>query len=686
MSSKFFTFTVILTSGQAAVLDIEPAISINDAGKIAFVGSTASGQGVFVSDVGTSPTLVSFPMPTVARTYGREVQINNAGKVAAIDVVAGAGSQRRARLWDSSNPGTSVIFGRSSVPPSDPAFFDSLGNFTSVSPNASVAFAGLVNPATTAPAAWNIHLSNVAVGRMDSATRVYSLGANSFFRLSCTDNAVLVGSKTGTAKKIVACFTGGVAVTIAETGSQWEDLGVRTSVCDDGRIIVFYGDLTTAGATALTASNADAVPFPLRPGRGVFASLALGSAPLSQRCTIRLAGETGNGEVDPGERLSVPPGSSDSGPDLNYDGSPEWGLTWAPDQGDVRVSVSDLQPSPTAGAVSKASVVYMANDPINGGAKAVFCSRLNVFHDAGGSAVRAGVEAPIQVARAGETLQGLSVTDLAIHDAVSGTGLIALWVNTGTSRAVLKAERNTRIMDNSTTTGPPQAFINTINARPRIDPDSPLVDYVAPGVAGATTRTAYNQIVLHATVGRERGNIRDVAEDAEPGIHYLISREGRITQVIPERLVANHAAPNNRTSIGIELVDDYNGNVGSGTGHREDNNWLTPVQMRKTARLVRDIALRHGIPLTHLAVLPSALHPATNGSRPATVPFNNQGDANYQQGNEALAEDGYGPAVQGIIAHGQILNRTDGKDDPRIFDWNAFMTLVNQASLQRFDQ
>ena len=34
---------------------------------------------------------------------------------------------------------------------------------------------------------------------------------------------------------------------------------------------------------------------------------------------------------------------------------------------------------------------------------------------------------------------------------------------------------------------------------------------------------------------------------------------------------------------------------------------------------------------------------------------------------------------RGILAHGQVFERTQGKDDPRIFNWHEFMTRVNEG-------
>jgi hypothetical protein len=455
---------------------------------------------------------------------------------------------------------------------------------------------------------------------------------------------------------------------------------VRPSVSDDGLAIVFHGDLTAEGAKALTTLDGDLVPMPLRPGTGIFASIALGSSPAGSRVTIRLAGVSGNGELDPGERMPLPPGTTELGPDFNYDGVADWGLAWDASLVDSRSGISSFATT-TAGSPTTSAL-----DSVNGSSKAVFRTRINVVRDASGNLVSAGCEAPVRVLKVGDTAAGLAVSDLSLHDSVNASGQTAIWVKTATNSAIIRADPRKRILADRVTGGLPQAYIDTINGRDRFAPDSPLVDHVVPGEPANATRTAFNQVVMHATVGGEAGSLRTLSESSVPGIHYLVSRQGRVTQIIREDSVSNHAPPNNRTSIGIELVDDFNGTEGAGTGHREDPNWLTPVQMRKAARLVHDITKRRGIPLAHPAVLPATLHPASNGNRPAGVAFNNQGDANYLQSALAPARDGYTPTFRGVIAHGQILDRTNGKDDPRIFDWPAFEAISATPVVLRLDQ
>jgi hypothetical protein len=78
------------------------------------------------------------------------------------------------------------------------------------------------------------------------------------------------------------------------------------------------------------------------------------------------------------------------------------------------------------------------------------------------------------------------------------------------------------------------------------------------------------------------------------GAHYLVdSVAGTTVQMADERLVVFHDACFNEESIGIE----HEGYVEAG------KRWYSDDQLRASARLVRDIARRHDIPLTRQHIL-----------------------------------------------------------------------------------
>jgi hypothetical protein len=103
------------------------------------------------------------------------------------------------------------------------------------------------------------------------------------------------------------------------------------------------------------------------------------------------------------------------------------------------------------------------------------------------------------------------------------------------------------------------------------------------------TGRAVRHIVIHATEGSFSTIFEYFRrEGTRVGAHYLVrASDGLPVQMIDERAVAFHDACFNETSIGIEH-EGY-----SGVGER----WFGDALYRSSARLVRDIAARHGIPL-----------------------------------------------------------------------------------------
>ncbi len=89
--SVYYDFNVIAKVGQSSLTNIEQGASINDAGKVAFVGDLASGQGIFVGD-GTTLTNIDSTFVSPTRTLGTELQINNSNQIAVGDRLNGSGT------------------------------------------------------------------------------------------------------------------------------------------------------------------------------------------------------------------------------------------------------------------------------------------------------------------------------------------------------------------------------------------------------------------------------------------------------------------------------------------------------------------------------------------------------------------------------------------------------------------
>lgn len=438
--SVFYDFNIIVQTG-GELTSIQPAASINDAGKVAFVASTGSGQSIYVGDAQTSPQLISFPSATSTRTYGQELQINNSGKVAAVDrETNGSGTGWMARIWDTNNPGdhTNVI-AQAFSPAIGGDNFDALGTFTTISNDGQQAFAGFETYdggfEDPRDRDWELHLSSSFVDARDlfsdpvpgygsEVTTLPPSGA--FFRFMAADGErVVVGSRdsaTGPKRIVWYDITGNdTAETIATTADgTWRDLGVRPGISDDGQIVTFFGDLTPTGATSLATTS----------GPGIFASIRTATGRVIQR----IAGVTGNGQLDPGETFT------DSNNNGLYDtGEVDLG-PFASFEVDSRVGVNATQ------AIQHAvTVVYVGTDSF--GHKGIYTNRLNFFGTGTGAFDSANpssfmVGLPILVVEQGETIPGLGpVTNLSIHDPVNNRdrGDIAFWAEAGGSLAVVRA-------------------------------------------------------------------------------------------------------------------------------------------------------------------------------------------------------------------------------------------------------
>jgi N-acetylmuramoyl-L-alanine amidase len=98
-------------------------------------------------------------------------------------------------------------------------------------------------------------------------------------------------------------------------------------------------------------------------------------------------------------------------------------------------------------------------------------------------------------------------------------------------------------------------------------------------------------IVIHDTEGSYQGAITSFqdASDATSATYVMRSSDGAVTQMVPNEDVAFHAGNYwfNMHSVGIE----HEGFAAAGA------SWYTEAQYRSTARLVRYLAARYGIPL-----------------------------------------------------------------------------------------
>ena len=150
----------------------------------------------------------------------------------------------------------------------------------------------------------------------------------------------------------------------------------------------------------------------------------------------------------------------------------------------------------------------------------------------------------------------------------------------------------------------------------------PPMRWIAADPTNFTPRSgprAIRWIVIHTLEGSEAGCIswmRNPVSDVSA--HYVLSRAGRVTQMVRDEDVAWHVRAQNPQAIGIE-----------NEGYAGQNLW-TDVQYETLARLVRALADKHGVPRDR----------------------------------------------QHIVGHGELPGQTHWDPGPH-FDWARFMRLVN---------
>lgn len=666
--TSFYDLDIIAASGGTTqggeqINFLSSTTSINNSGKVAFIGgltgSTGSGTAVLVGDQpGIAPTNIAFPVQSTRDFAFSQIAEDNL--VVARDRVSGAPAAFLIRTWDAVNP------------PSFTTLVRGGGNFgtqfSSVTlptraEDGGVAFVGIVGSQT------GLYFHS---GSTD--TLLLNLtGVGGGFRPMAANGGRVVIRAGGSATNPIALYDPATGpIQIASGANGFASVGAAPGISDDGSIVVFYGELTRAGAEQLTISQG----VQITPGPGIFASVQQGAG----RVIVRVAGSVnpidlmpGGYKTDPGERRLLQ-SDRDAGPDFNYDGNADWEIGSFSIDNRVGVQIDS--------GGEFAYVVFAATNTLTG-RNAVFSTRLNLFADS------IGVEAYSLVAEAGVGALSFA-SDLNLYDPVNNQGQVVLAATGPTSQAIVRATQ-TVFHPNS---------VDNVNFAQRFKPDSPLVEYVVAGIPGNAPRTAINQIILHATGGVENINIRDLTQSSVPSVHYLISLEGRVTQIVREADTANHAPPANPNSIGIELEDgtrykqvfnaDGTPKMKNGkpvfvpdglTGHLFDSNWATPIQLKKAALLVRDIADRNGIVTTGVGVTHLTTASPAVGPWDTLVPL-----------EPGITPDrsGIGRAPVGVLAHGQVLNRTAGRTDPQNFPdgatspgtsylWTKFMTQVNGA-------
>ncbi len=304
-----FDFAVIARMGDSnGFPGFKQEVSLNDRGQVAFAPYDwyhfPSYGSLWIGDGAAAPVFLD-GSPSI-----NYVQINNDGQVIAWKR-AGVGA--RVTLYDSAKPtavGITIAGTGSRMPPDYQEEMDAPSAVT-INNLGVVAFYATISSPFSAPVPHILpHTSLFVTDPMLGLVRLGEVGhdaQNSVGPVIADDNRILVGPDNEGNPIRLFSLTGDPRALISSS-MGFSKLGGKPGIVDAGNLIAFYGELSASGAASLTA-NQSKVFQPLTPGPGIFVGIEQGANWVVQR----LAGISGNGQLDPGERFSDPEGKVDVG-------------------------------------------------------------------------------------------------------------------------------------------------------------------------------------------------------------------------------------------------------------------------------------------------------------------------------------------------------------------------------------
>jgi len=419
-SNPFYQYDIIAKTGDAGIQKIEFRTSINDVGKIAFVGdlntNVFGGNAVFVGDGSSLPNNISGTALN-ARNFGTALQINNNNQVIAswtntngtsavelyngngvnnFQVIATGGGSQTGSTYDFDYYGILPIVSVNNDGESAFVGFDK--NFVSniFGPRYELGDRKLITASAPPSPSFNDKV----------------LTSSSLVQPLIADNGDVIISESINGARELRLYNNGLGsfTTIAGTSNGFNQIGRSPGISDDGQIVVFAGISNTQS--------------------GIFASFKKGNnwqQPISIETVATGSSQIGNGFLDPGESWSDSNGNRlfDVGEDIGFDFQ---------NTIDNRVGIS-----------SGLTSVYVATD--QAGNKGIYSSRLtwddaNKNDQLDGSESLFVVGSPTPIIRVGDTLPGLpgQVSDLDLYDPINSKDQIAFYVKTTTNQeAVIRA-------------------------------------------------------------------------------------------------------------------------------------------------------------------------------------------------------------------------------------------------------
>ena len=266
---------LIASTKQGILNELGRGPSINNNGLVAFTGTNANGEGLYVGN-GTVPkggSLFRNINPQFSsdpdRMFGDYVQINDSGKVAARDQEGGSPFRTFVRVWDAQVSNSYVTIASGGGPCdkfSEVMVCPSINNAAPSATGGQVVFSALPAAAPYTPV-----IATPVLGEQTSAE--FSQVAESVYlplpRIADSGRIVVSAATNDTAP--IWAYTYdliGDPDDVAHMnipGPTFSQIGSNPGISGDGRIIAFYGNLTPGAAG----------PLGLTPGPGIFASILI---------------------------------------------------------------------------------------------------------------------------------------------------------------------------------------------------------------------------------------------------------------------------------------------------------------------------------------------------------------------------------------------------------------------------
>jgi uncharacterized repeat protein (TIGR01451 family) len=250
ISGKYYRFDVVAAAGQGGLTDVQQSPSINDNGVVAFTGVTATGNGIYVSDVSgaTLRNLTSnFTAPN--RVFTPSPQINNSNQVVGHERLTDAtGLHHLLRRWDGNptNPQTPTIIAG--------ANFTGFNDFSTIYP-----FAGMNN---NNEAAFNAEElvgpqanQELVTGIRPNLTKLPLPNAAAALRPMVGDNSRVVVRAGGLSTHPVLLYPYNLTAPVSIASSPtYTTLGRSPGISDDGEVVAFYAVDAATGNPGIYAS------------------------------------------------------------------------------------------------------------------------------------------------------------------------------------------------------------------------------------------------------------------------------------------------------------------------------------------------------------------------------------------------------------------------------------------------